>query len=328
MSCTICVGSNKSYLDMYNIPGDKGGNWRQNKFIEYAHFSPTICHPTIIEYSKRAHWSESKFLTSAFLHCLFYEELTAISGVDMFGINIEKGIDFWNEHRPHTNPDKLRVVTMRLYPDAIMGWLKLTNGNPANWIHSIQTRKDLRKEITSIKNIGGFSADLFENCVYNAGYNFGTRYPDWKSTPQLAIGMYHILYKDQKAMEIAKGRAVNANDEKILDQGFKILCEETEKIFPNSPPEVWYTKLCSWANLFNGTRYGGYHHDRQLGNLYWHIQNEPEQNKVWDRIFFIRKVLWPERLLGEQGGWNGIRNERKKLWLQKGLTGVEYDCEY
>ena len=31
-----------------------------------------------------------------------------------------------------------------------------------------------------------------------------------------------------------------------------------------------------------------------------------------------------KRFLGEYNTWDGIRKERKKLWLQKGLTGVEY----
>jgi DNA repair photolyase len=37
----------------------------------------------------------------------------------------------------------------------------------------------------------------------------------------------------------------------------------------------------------------------------------------------MRSHLYHESLLGEKGGWTGIRKERKKLWVEKGLTGVE-----
>lgn len=310
-------------MDLYNIPGDTGKDWRVNKFLEYAIGAPTVCHPTIIEYGRRANWGVSTILNAAFLHSLFYEELTAIAGTVRFDNDLKQAIDWYQEHKPHTNPDKRRVVSMTLYPDAINGWLDLTDGNPKEWIQSIQNRKALRKGLLKIKNIGGFSVDLFENCVYAAGFNLGLRYPDWKKTPQLAEGMCLLCYKDERANEIHSGAYVTDDDVKWMDKRFEKLCERMEKRYPNNPPEVWYTKICSFTNLFHGTRYGGFHHDRQLQNLYWHIKNEPYDNKIWDRIWKVRKSLWKPHMLGEENDWNGIRKERTKLWINKGLTGVE-----
>ena len=312
-------------MDLYNIPGDTGKTWRVDKFLDYAIGAPTICHPTIIEYGRRANWDVSTVLNASFLHCLFYEELTAIAGAVRFNKNLEHAIDWYQEHKPHTNPDKRRVVSMKLYPDAINGWLDLTEGNPKDWIQSIQNRESLRKDLLKIKNIGGFSVDLFENCVYAAGFNLGLRYPDWKKTPQLAEGMCLICYKDERANEIHSGSSITNSDANWMDKKFEKLCERMEKRYPNNPPETWYTKICSFTNLFHGTRYGGFHHDRQLQNLYWHIENEPYDNKIWNRIWKVRKSLWKTHMLGELNGWNGIRKERTKLWLNKGLTGVEVE---
>lgn len=311
-------------MDLYNIPNDTGNTYRVDKFFEYAINAPTVCHPTILEYSKRESWGEGEFLTAAFLHCLFYEELTAIAGVNRFGVDIVPAVEWYSEHTPHTNPDKRRVVTMNQYPDAINGWVELTQGNPKGWMSSIHDRESLRKQLLTIRNIGGFSADLFENCVYAAGFNLGKRYPEWSKTPQLAEGMYLICYRDQRAKEIHSGSVVTAKDSEWLDQRFEKLCARMEKQYPGNPPEVWYTKLCSFTNLFHGSRYGGYHHDRQLENLYWHIDKEQYDLSVWGRVFAIRKKLWRNNLLGECNNWSGIRKERKKLWLEKGLTGVEY----
>lgn len=311
--------------DLYHIPGDTGKAHRVDKFLEYAIGAPTICHPTIIAYAKNHHWGEGEIVTASFLHCLFYEELTAISGVSRFGTDILPAINWYDSHTPHTNPDKRRVVTMNQYPEAIQGWSRLTQGKPKEWMAQIQDRAELRKQLFSVKNIGGFSIDLFENCAYAAGYNLGERYPEWNKTPQLAEGMYLICYRDERAQEIHAGSTVTKEDVAWLDKKFEKLCDRMNRKHPGNPPEVWYTKLCSFTNLFHGSRYGGYHHDRQLENLHWHMEHEPYDQNIWDEVFDIRKELWRNNLLGELHGWNGIRKERKKLWLEKGLTGVEYD---
>lgn len=310
-------------MDLYNIPGDKGGSWRRQKFLEYAIGAPTVCHPTILAYARRNGWSKDEIVTASFLHCLFYEELTAIYGVDRFSTDLSSAGDFWNSHTPHTNPDKRRVISMNLYPAAIQSWLTITEGHPHEWVSQFTTRKDLRKGITSVRNIGGFSADLFENCIYAAGYKLDTRYPEWKATPQLAIGMCHILYKDGKADGIRSTKVVTTRDEEHLWRHFETLCTEMERVYPGNPPDKWYTKLCSWANLFQGTRYGGYHHDRQLENLHWHESHFPDGEDIWKQVYKIRKRLWKPHMLGELHDWDGIRPERKKLWLREGLTGVE-----
>ena len=310
-------------MDLYKIPGDTGKTYRVDKFIEYATYAPTVCHPTIIRYGELAGWDKAEYLTSFFLHSLFYEEITAILGVQLFKTHPERLIDYYKTHIPHTNPDKRRVITMNQYPDAIESWVSITDGDPVQWYSQFSSRKELRKGIESVKFIGGFSADLFENCVYAKGYGFEERYPNWIETPQLSEGMYLLMYEDERANEIHKGSAVKSSEIPLLDHKFGQLCRRYEKKYPNNPPAKWYTKLCSFTNLFHGTRYGGYHHDRQLANLIWYQENYPEREKLWKRIYRIRKDLWAPHMLGELNGWTGIRKERTKLWLTEGLTGVE-----
>ena len=84
-------------------------------------------------------------------------------------------------------------------------------------------------------------------------------------------------------------------------------------------------KICSFRNLFKASRYGGFHHDRELGVLREYEKTLPQYEDLWDRVFRLRRAMFDERFLGELHNWNGIRKERKKLWLEKGLTGVEYD---
>ena len=51
-------------MDLYNIPGDTGKTWRVDKFLDYAIGAPTICHPTIIEYGRRANWDVSTMMNA------------------------------------------------------------------------------------------------------------------------------------------------------------------------------------------------------------------------------------------------------------------------
>ena len=311
-------------MDLYNIPGDSGKFWRADKFIHYSRVAETVCHPTIVAYSINNNWSEDEFITCSFLHCLFYEELTALSLVNNFGTDLKSMLSYLNKNKPNTNPDKRRVVTMNLFPTSIQSWSEITNNDPSGWLKSLDGRDELRKGIMKVKNIGGFSADLFENCVYAYGYDFGERYPDWNTTPQLTEGMLLLMNKDEEAQEYRRTKPkLSEKKLKNLDNNFSKLCKRYERFYLDSPPEKWYTKLCSFTNLFHGTRYGGFHHDRQLQNLYLHMKQEPYWNDFWQSIFELRGNLWHESLLGERNNWKGIRKERTKLWLNEGKTGVE-----
>ena len=164
-------------MDLYNIPGDSGKFWRADKFIHYSRVAETVCHPTIVAYSTNNNWSEDEFITCSFLHCLFYEELTALSLVNSFGTDLKSMLSYLNKNKPNTNPDKRRVVTMNLFPASIQSWSEITNNDPSGWLKSLEGRDELRKGIMKVKNIGGFSADLFENCVYAYGYLSPKSYP-------------------------------------------------------------------------------------------------------------------------------------------------------
>jgi hypothetical protein len=103
------------------------------------------------------------------------------------------------------------------------------------------------------------------------------------------------------------------------------ICDRAQARYPERQIEVptFITKMCSFRNLFKCRRYGGYHHDRQLQQLLSYKKNMPEFNSLWDKIFEARKFRFDPVLLGELNGWTGIRKERQRLWIEKGMTGVE-----
>ena len=75
-------------------------------------------------------------------------------------------------------------------------------------------------------------------------------------------------------------------------------------------------KLYFFRKLFKGSRYLGYYADRQLVeclNTAEHVQKECGID-IWD----YRQRTTPTEFRGEVGGWDGIRKERYKIFLNTG----------
>ena len=110
-----------------------------------------------------------------------------------------------------------------------------------------------------------------------------------------------------------------------LTKKLKVIQAEIGKTYPEQNNEIcmFIGKICSFRNLFKNARYGGFHHDRELEVLKQYEKDFPSYNSLWKQCYKIRLDIFPHHLLGELNGWEGIRKERKKLWLTTGKTGVE-----
>lgn len=148
---------------------------------------------------------------------------------------------------------------------------------------------------------------------------------DWKNCSNLTSGTYNIFYEDEKANEYDRTGVVTDLEKAYLTLKIKQIQKRIAETYPeqNNEISVFVGKICSFRNLFKGARYGGFHHDRQLGVLKNYEAAFPEFDDLWRHCYEIRREIYPHKLLGELNGWDGIRKDRKKLWLTKGLTGVE-----
>ena len=322
--------------DIYHIPGDDGKGYRLKKFVEYQHEVPSIHYRFLGEYIKRHSLSKDETLDMCWLMSITYNELTCMLLFEMLKSMAPGKI--WEKYKECLSFGSARKYAKNndQFVELIEYWRMETNNAPYEWLicqilpSEEQTCVNIQRTVQNIPNVGRFASDLFiEMLVYMKGYlGIKIKEPatiDWKNCANLTSGIFNIFYEDERADNFDKTKKVTANEVKYLTNKLRIIQEAISKTYPEQDSEIsmFIGKICSFRNLFKNARYGGFHHDRQLGVLKDYERLFPEYNYLWKECYQIRKDIFPERFLGELHGWDGIRKERKKLWLTTGKTGVE-----
>ena len=332
--------------DLYNIPGDKGFNWRLHKFVEYQHEVPSIHYRVLGEYIL----DYVPDLDDAVMMCWYmsvtYNEVTCVFLQDVFRWkkltpqNIEGYChNFWVMWKESLNFGSSRkyAKNMDWFPSLMESFIRKTKKKPLFWLRSLckgspqENYHTVFKAVSSIEFVGRFAAELFMESILYIQERLGIKLEepsklDWKRCSNLTSGLLNIFYQDEAANYYDKTGKLPVSEE-YLTEHLEIVQREIERVYPEQDNSInlFVGKICSFRNLFKASRYGGFHHDRELGVLREYEKTLPAYQNLWDRIFDLRRVMFDERFLGELHDWNGIRKERKKLWLQKGLTGVEHD---
>lgn len=324
-------------MDLYKIPNDDGCYYRLYKFVEYQHEVPSIHYRFIGEWIKKYKYSKDRAVNMCWLMSVTYNEITCVVLDRLLsqGLKPEK---IWEDYK-----EKLDFGSARKYAKncdwfvpLMEEWENLVKENPHKWLLRQQketaekTYTCLQKTLRRMKYVGRFAADLFiESVTYLKDYFFlKIKEPaeiNWEDGSNLTSGLYNIFYEDEKALQYEKTRAVSEKEKNVLSGYLKRVQEEIGLIYPGQDNDItmFIGKICSFRNLFKAARYGGFHHDRELGVLKWYEKQLPEMIDLFKKCYELRREMFPERFLGEICGWDGIRKERKKLWLKKGLTGVE-----
>lgn len=333
-------------MDLYHIPGDTGKYWRLDKFVEYQHEVPSIHYRVLGEYVKNNKLSKDDTVMMCWYMSCTYNEVTCALLHEIFDWKslTPKSVKsyckkFWESHKALLDFGSSRkyAKSMDWFPTLMCEFIKATRLHPYNWLISlveenpVETYNRICKELEKFQYVGRFARDLFmESICYLQGYlSIELEEPsmlDWERCSNLTSGVLNIVYKDEEANLFDKLGKLPPDVTK--DQLTRYLTKIQKRIHMTYPEQdddinMFVGKICSFRNLFKASRYGGFHHDRELGVLRTYEQTLPQYQYVWDELFELRKAMFPERFLGELHDWNGIRTERKKLWLQKGLTGVE-----
>lgn len=328
-------------MDLYNIPGDSGGWWRLNKFIEYQHEVPSIHYRVLGEYIYQ-YCSISNAVELCWYMSCTYNEVTCVLLSELvqpenYTASKKFWSKLWEKYKPVLDFGSARkyAKNMDWFPQLMVDFIQLTSNDPYGWLKSIcidsptHNYKRVYKEITTIPHVGRFSADLFMECICYLQEFLGIRLKepsklDWKHCSNLTSGLLNMFYLDEEANFYDKTGKLPL-PEKDLTRKLKVVQKRIHRIYPDQENDInlFVGKICSWRNLFKGTRYGGFHHDRELGVLRRYQESLPEYSYLWEIFFNIRREMFDPRFLGELHDWDGIRPERKKLWLKEGLTGVE-----
>ena len=198
-----------------------------------------------------------------------------------------------------------------------------------------ETYRNIHSKVRRISGVGRFAADTFmETIVFKKGLlELDVEEPgeiDWKNSANLTSGILNIFYEDENANLFDRKKTLTDDEKMRLTQYLSVIRTAIQAQYPeqNSEISMFIGKICSFRNLFKNARYGGFHHDRQLGVLRQYEERFPEYGHIWSECYEIRREIFPDRFLGELHGWGGIRPWRKKLWTTAGLTGVEPESLY
>lgn len=324
------------------IPNDTGAPFRLNKFVEYQHCVPPIHPVTLLAYAEHNQIGVDNIVMLAWLISVTYCEITALFLFEVLDWSIITRAhleSFWRREKSRLifNSARRYAKNMDWVVSLLWDFLALTERQPYAWLNSITGENSLDNynhvwsAVKEVRYTGRFAADLFLELLMWAYRKKLLPIPfaeperiNWRTDSNITSGLMNVLYLDSEADEFDRSRRVDLQLIPALDRGILNVQKAIRRVYPEqeaSLPLV-QTKLCSFRNLFKGTRYGGFHHDRQLENLLAYQRNYPDYS-LWAEIFEIRKEQFEAGLLGEVGGWTGIRRARKKLWLLEGRTGVE-----
>lgn len=332
-----------SSKDLYHIPGDKGGNWRFDKMIKYISNFPDEIGPIVNSYLKDK--SDDYKTWWVFLYSTCYCMGSAMLMCEKLDYKIitDKDIDeFWvdNKEKLIFQSDRRYIKNINQFPIIVKEFINRSNRKPYEYISRYlcsdpkDTYNSLYKEVSTWKYYGRFSVILF---IYNLSKVFPsielqpTNY-DWKNGATTTSAIFNVIYEDKLASDWDAGKGFNLDSDDIntLDDYLNLIIDGLKKANPN---KVWNiinvsSDLCSYRKLFKGVRYQGYYVDRQQEEIMTLEKNNPDYQWLWDFIWNARKENINNVLLGELNGWNGIRKEREKLFLEHGYIGTDICPEF
>lgn len=310
-------------MDLYSIPGDSGKPFRR-KIVQnllngdYIDGATDYC--LLVPYAEYKELDDEERVWLAYLYGLSYSCTTAIRFFEEFpDINRISGKfikTFWMDEKPTLwfNPDRKYLKSNNQVIPAIKSLKDNLSGEPL-----LYKVLDVSKEGKSFEGLykyinkewkffGPMGAYLFFDALYGLCPEVYVDPPelDWKHSGKTVVeGMAHMLYQD----ELIDTR------EFPLERYSKVVNKLQES--SGKPKVLIESTLCAFRKFFKGTRYMGYYADRMLEECMF-VDSHGGMPKDID-IWILRKESVPDELRGEIHGWDGIRKDQMKRWLERGL---------
>lgn len=173
------------------------------------------------------------------------------------------------------------------------------------------------KKVSSWVMFGRFSAFLFlETFVELTDYNIINTTIDWKHGDTATSGLLNLFCYDKQADYFDKTGKLLV-DTAMMDKMLERTLASIAKQGGETNVTQVETSLCAYRKFYKGSRYNGYYLDRMLGEIYEMRELYPD---ISEELVEIRKAKFNHKYLGEVGGWNGIRKQLKKYYLNTGCV--------
>lgn len=286
------------------------------------------------KYAEALAMSVPSRITLSFLYSTCYNVPTACFLYDLLGPikhwNRKQLQDYWDEYSKGMifQTDRKWVKIANQFVDLCMDfWDKMYPYSKGirPYIHSFDAMYD---HFSQLKNQGRVSTYIFIDGLIATGVMkpcMPEKF-DWNNGQTCTEGMLHALGMDDVVGDFDKGKhRLKPEILTTLDGTLSRLVEELRAEGLGEDYVCDYeSNLCAYRKYFKGTMYLGYYLDRQLEELRKLQKQIPDWYNLWEDLFQLRKEVYPAELLGEIGGWKGIRRELMQNFLKEGV--MDCDC--
>lgn len=217
--------------------------------------------------------------------------------------------------------DRRWVKIQDRFLNTLNSWKNLENKDYSGWWLNNNTL-DLNKAISTVENwyyFARFAAFLFvETYSTLLDCKITKTSIDWKNGDTATSGLLNLYGYDEFADKFDKKGELKLKPDK-MDTLFDKLVKYSVLSGSDANTTKLETSLCAYRKFYKGTRYNGFYLDRMLEELRWYQKTAPQYNRITEELFKIRAECFPNEVLGEYHGWNGIRKELKKLYKEYGI---------
>lgn len=320
-------------MDIYQIPGDTGGRWRFDKFIEYHIRGIDDTNAPLRYLLDKKEATVGERIWAVLLYSASYCLGTAMFAYDKLDyrtLTLPELEDFWSKYKSSLvfQSDRRYVKNMNWFVPIVSDFIRRTERNPEAYFKNLlsgtpkEVHTKMYKEVASWRYYGRFSIILFLRVLVKAidikidfdeGYN-------WKQGSTTTAGALLLGYKDERIKPFLEDGKVPPKMQEYLDRRLAQIGDYLRENYPEREVSSLYitSDLCSYFKLFKQTRYIGYYVDRAQGELI-QMQKALPKERVWDDIYEARKKTVKNKYLGELNGWSGVRQGRFARFAESGI---------
>ena len=166
---------------------------------------------------------------------------------------------------------------------------------------------------------GRFSAFLFlETFATMIDASVSNTTINWIEGDTATSGLLNLFGDDAEASYFDQKGVLTVPVDKMDARLHKVI-SEVKRTGGDANTTKIETSLCAYRKFYKGTRYNGFYLDRMLEELIWYQENKPQYANLTSELFSMRQQCFPEQMLGEKHGWDGIRKEEKKMYREYGI---------
>lgn len=296
---------------------------RMSEFVEYHINGDCDCNVNVLkEYAERHNLNTQEKLDLIYFYTLTY---SVPSGIELYKSRnfLRTASDRQLEQmksRIVFQSDRKYVRCLHNFEKSIQDWKTRLDGKAERIIKDISEGSRLKdgtiKYLEEWYFIGRFAAYLFAETfcgLFNQDMPKTVDELQFNQGEVYTAGIFNVFGKDDEAEAVEKN-GITKEQEKEAEGYVKQILEAVSAAGGKANIYDIETTLCAYRKHFKGTRYNGYYIDRQLAEI-----NEMKRRgftATAAELYDIRSEIFPHKILGELNGWNGIRTNLKKYYLE------------